>query len=174
MLHEDQMRSVFVIFQIHSILSVFTRESWRDGIGRWTGRSMSSLLCVAGDGRRWAAVEGEVSVGGTPTTPGRHGFWLIDWLIDWLIICFMHLSLKVWLKKVYLTEHTWDPLDFDVSRLQVKNVIECDWLSNIDLFLVCNNNQYSETSQMRSSKTSQLWRRPSVKPAIMRDLPPPD
>ena len=50
---------------------------------------MSSLLRVAEDRRRWAAVTAEASVGGTPTTPGRHGFWLIDWLV--IIICVLQV-----------------------------------------------------------------------------------
>ena len=37
------------------------------------------LLRIAEDRRRWAAVAAEASVGGTPTTPGRHGLWVIDW-----------------------------------------------------------------------------------------------
>ena len=38
--------------------------------------------------RGQASMGGRCSEGicrGTPTTPWRHGFWLIDWLTDWLI-----------------------------------------------------------------------------------------
>ena len=57
------------------------RKSWKDNIKEWTIQSMSSLLRVAEDRRRWAAVTQEASVGVPPTTPGRHGF---DWLIDYV------------------------------------------------------------------------------------------
>ena len=50
------------------------RKSWKDNIKEWAGQSMSSLLRVAEDRRRWAAITAEASVGGTSTTPVRHGF----------------------------------------------------------------------------------------------------
>ena len=39
------------------------RKSWKENIKEWTGQSMSSLLRVAEDRRRWAAITAEASVG---------------------------------------------------------------------------------------------------------------
>ena len=39
------------------------RKSWKDNIEEWTGQSMSSLLYVAADRRRWATITAEASVG---------------------------------------------------------------------------------------------------------------
>ena len=49
----------------------------------WAFLLWTSLLHVAEDRRRWAAVAGKTSVGVPPTTFGRHGFWL---MIIWLIV----------------------------------------------------------------------------------------
>jgi hypothetical protein len=50
------------------------RKSWRDNIKEWTGQSMSSLLRVAEDRRRWAAVTAEASVGVPQRRLGVTGF----------------------------------------------------------------------------------------------------
>ena len=55
------------------------RKSWKDNIKEWPGQSMSSLLRVAENRRRWAAVTAEVSVGGY-----SNDAWASRVLIDWL------------------------------------------------------------------------------------------
>ena len=50
------------------------RKWWKDNIKEWTGLSMSSLLRVADDRRRWAAITAEASVGGTQRPLGVTGF----------------------------------------------------------------------------------------------------
>ena len=50
------------------------RKSWKNNIKEWTGQSMSSLLCVAEDGRRWATIIEEVSVGVPQRLLGVTGF----------------------------------------------------------------------------------------------------
>ena len=49
-------------------------KSWKDNIKEWAGQSMSSMLRVEEDRRRWVAITAEASVWGNPTTHGRHGF----------------------------------------------------------------------------------------------------
>ena len=39
------------------------RKSWHDNIKEWTGQSISSMLRIADDGSRWAAITAEASVG---------------------------------------------------------------------------------------------------------------
>ena len=50
------------------------RESWNDNIREWMGQSMSSLLRLAGDRRRWAAITTEASVGVPQRRLGVTGF----------------------------------------------------------------------------------------------------
>ena len=66
------------------------RKSWKE----WTGQSKSSLLRVAEDRRRWAAITAEASVGVPQRRLGVTGF---DWLIDW-----SNLSIKTALELHYI------------------------------------------------------------------------
>ena len=56
-----------------------SRKSWKDNIKEWTGQSMSRLLGVAEDRRRWAAITAEASVRVPQRRLGITGF---DSLID--------------------------------------------------------------------------------------------
>ena len=42
------------------------RKSWKSNIKEWTGQSMSSLLRIADDISRWAAITVDASVGVAP------------------------------------------------------------------------------------------------------------
>ena len=55
------------------------RKSWKDKIKEWTAQSMSSLLRVAEDRRRWVAITAEASVG---TPQRRLDVTSFDWFID--------------------------------------------------------------------------------------------
>ena len=74
------------------------RKSWKDSIKEWTCLSTPSLLCVADDRRRWAAITAEASVGVPQRRLGVTGF---DWLtvMTWRLVggsgntCFDPLTL---------------------------------------------------------------------------------
>ena len=55
------------------------RKSRKDNIKEWTGQSISSLLRVAEDERRWATITSDASVGVPQRRLGVTGF---DWQID--------------------------------------------------------------------------------------------
>ena len=53
---------------------VVAEDDKKGNIKEWTDQSMSSLLRIADDTSRWAAITAEACVGvGTQTTPRRHG-----------------------------------------------------------------------------------------------------
>ena len=69
-------------------------KSWKDNIKEWTGQLMSSLLRVAEDRRRWAAITVEAPVG-YPNDAWASRV-LIDLLIEtnWLTVDSVRRSMK--------------------------------------------------------------------------------
>ena len=97
-----------------------TTKSWKDNIKEWTGQSISSLLCVAEDRRRWAAITAEASVWVLQWCLGVTGFdWLIDWLIDYLISYYHECTVTwyLWMGKDSANRWVFKRVDVSIGAI---------------------------------------------------------